>query len=64
MASVVLPAQQESNTQKDPVAMTAENKLPACPQSASLPMARGQELAGNFSPPSLQVKAVSDVQDP
>lgn len=42
--------------------MTAENS----PQHAHLasPMARGQELAGNFSPPSLQVKAVSDAQDP
>lgn len=29
-----------------------------------LPMARGRLLAGKFSPPSLQVKAVSDVQDP
>ncbi|CAI9155118.1 unnamed protein product [Rangifer tarandus platyrhynchus] len=29
-----------------------------------LPMARGWALAGKFSAPSLQVKAVSDVQDP
>ena len=29
-----------------------------------LPMARGWVLAGKFSPPSLQVKAVPDVQDP
>ena len=29
------PAQQESNAQKDPVAMTAENKLPTCPPGFS-----------------------------